>query len=529
MRSGQAEDRAGGGVTEAAADAGAAPVVAADTARAAGRGGLALAGAKVAFIVFGFAQPLILPPLLGTAGYGQISLVLSIVSIVNNVIVASSIQGVSRAVSSAPPGKEDEAFRATLRIHAVVATVVSVVFALLAGFIADFEKAPHVTTPLRLVSLVVLLYGMYAPLVGSLNGRRRFGTQAALDTSYGFIRIVALVVGAKVFMSLGASGVLGAFAGFVAAAAIIFPLALSRTGTGRAGAGGPSPREYLAFLVPVAVGQVFLNLLMQTDGLLLRRFAGAVASSPDAADALQGVYKGAQQFSFLPYQFLLSVTFILFPMLARAHADNDRAAVRAYTMGGVRIALLATVLATGTIAAVAPHVLRTVFFRNPEMWVGGDALRVLCLGMGSFSVLGITCAALTSLGRARDSAALTLAGVILVAVSCSLLVPRAAFGPEMLVTSATATSIALTLTAIVGGVRLRQVAGGFVAPLTVVRALVTLAVCVGVGSRLPWLGKPGTVVEAAAVGVMGLVLLIATGEIGKADLARVKQVAGRKK
>ena len=533
MRSGEAGDKARGvtGVTDVAA--GGPPVepppVAADTARTAGRGGLAIAGAKVAFIFFGFAQPLILPRLVGIAGYGQISLVLSIVSIVNNVIVATSIQGVSRAVSSAPPGCEDQAFRATLRIHAILATALALAFALLAGTIARFEKAPHVTAPLRLMALVVLLYGVYAPLVGSLNGRRRFGTQAALDTGYGAIRIVAIVLGATLFLHLGASGVLGAFAGFVTAAAIIVPVALGRAGTGRAGVGGPSTREYLSFLLPVAVGQIFLNLLMQTDALLLRRFAGAVASSPDAADALQGVYKGAQQFSFLPYQLLISVTFILFPMLARAHADGDREAVRAYTMGGVRIALLATVLVTGTISAVAPHVLRTVFSGNEEMWAGGDALRVLCLGMGSFSVLGITCAALTSLGRARDSAALTLAGLILVAASCSFLVPRASFGPAMLVSSATAASIGLTLTAIAGGVRLRQVAGGFVAPLTVMRGLGTLGICVAVGSRLPWMGKVGTVVEAAALGVLGLVVLVASGEIGREDLARIRQVAGRKR
>jgi stage V sporulation protein B len=452
--------------------------------------------------------------------------VLSVVSIVNNAVVAISIQGVSRAVSAAPAGREDEALRATLRVHVALAMIVSLGFAVSAGAVAGFIEAPHLAAPLRLVAAVVLLYGLYAPLVGSLNGRRRFTTQAALDTGYGALRTVALAGGAVLFLRMGASGVMGAFAGFVAAAAVIVPVALSRTGIGKAGEGGPTRKEYLAFLLPVAGGQILLNLLMQTDALLLRRFLGQASPSKEVADAFQGIYGGAQQFSFLPYQLLMSVTFILFPMLARAQADGDRAAVRSYTMAGVRLAMLLTALITGTVAGVAPHLIRFLFPK--DMWPGGETLRILCLGMGAFSILGVTCAALTSLGRAVDSALLTLTGVVLIAAGCWIFVPRAELGLPMLVTTATAVTAALAFTAIVGGVRLRAVAGGFAAPLTVARSIAALVACVLVGSRLPWLGKPGTVVEAAAVGAVGLVVLIATGEVGKQDLARIRQVAGKK-
>ena len=126
------------------------------TARAAGRGGLAIAGAKVAFILFGFAQQLILPRLVGVDGYGQVALVLSVVSILNNVIVATSIQGVSRAVSSAPAGREDQAFRATLRVHVALAMVVSLVFAL--AHLTNYSQV----AVLILLPLVVpqLLFGL---------------------------------------------------------------------------------------------------------------------------------------------------------------------------------------------------------------------------------------------------------------------------------------------------------------------------------------------------------------------------------
>ncbi|WP_437289268.1 lipopolysaccharide biosynthesis protein [Sorangium sp. So ce406] len=506
------------------------PAPSAVTARSAGRGGLAIAGAKVSFIVFGFVQQLILPRLLGTDGYGAVSVVFAGVSVVNNVIVATGIQGVSRAVSSVAEHHAAEAFRRTLALHAILAVVVSSAFALLAGAIADFSEAPHVAGPLRLAALIVLLYGLYAPLVGALNGQRRFLTQAGFDIGYGALRTASIAAGALLFLRAGQSGVLGAIAGFVAAAAIIAPLAALKTGLGRRGSAGPSIREHLVFLLPLAVSQTFLNFLLQTDFFLLRRFLGQatnhLALGARAADDLIGVYRGAQLFAFLPYQLLLSITFILFPMLARAHAEADSAAVRRYTMTGVRLSFLLTGLLCAPISGLAPHVLRFAF--PVEIWSrGGDTLRVLSLGMGAFAVLGVASAALTSLHRERIAAALTAATVVLVAIGCSVAVPRASFGPDMLVSSATATSLALATSAVVAGVLLHRVAGGFVTAKTALRVGLSLAAAVAVGARLPWLGKVAVLGEALLVGLVYVALLVATREVGRDDLATLRQAFGR--
>ncbi|WP_437757567.1 lipopolysaccharide biosynthesis protein [Sorangium sp. So ce1389] len=507
-----------------------APAAPSAAARSAGRGGLAIAGAKVSFIVFGFVQQLILPRLLGTGGYGEVSVVLAGVGVVNNVIVATGIQGVSRAVSSVAERDAAEAFRRTLALHAVLAVAVSSAFALLAGAIASFSEAPHVAGPLRLAAAVVLLYGLYAPLVGALNGQRRFLTQAAFDVGYGALRTASIAAGALLFLRAGQSGVLGAIAGFVAAAAVIVPLALTRTGLGRPGGAGPSIREHLVFLLPLAVSQTFLNLLLQTDFFLLRRFLGQatnhLALGAKAADDLIGVYRGAQLFAFLPYQLLLSVTFILFPMLARAHAEQDRAAVRRYAMTGVRLSFLLTGLLCAPISGLAPHVLRFAF--PVEIWSrGGDALRVLSLGMGAFAVLGVASAALTSLRRERTAAALTAATVLLVAVGCSLFVPRAPFGPDMLVSSAVATSLALATAAVVSGFLFHRAAGGFVPARTALRVGLALAAAVAVGARLPWLGKVAVLGEAILVALVYVALLVATREVGRDDLAILRQAFGR--
>src|SRR5262245_43200407 len=110
------------GTTTAASDAASAKV-----ARAAGRGGIAVLGAKAFFILTGLLQQTLLPRVIGLAGYGALSRVLAVASVATNVVVASSIQGVSRRVSRAA-GRDEHTLRAALRVHVPLAAILAVAF-----------------------------------------------------------------------------------------------------------------------------------------------------------------------------------------------------------------------------------------------------------------------------------------------------------------------------------------------------------------------------------------------------------------
>lgn len=503
-----------------------------DAARTAGRGGLAIAVAKLAFILLGFVQQVLLQHLLGAVGYGEVSVVNRVVSIVNNVMVAMSIQGVSRTVSVAPKERVLLDFRRVLGLHAALAVVVSGGFAAAAGLIADALFAPEAAKLLRVVAIVVLVYGIYAPIVGSLNGRRRFLDQAGLDITYSVMRTVLVVAGAWFLLRSGGSGPFGFSIGFALTAVLILPASVWRAGLGKPGGTEPSVRSYAAFLAPLAFGQVALNLLLGTDFLLLRRFAGEAASAAGldgtAAQQLAGVYQGVQLFAFLPYQLLMSITFVLFPMLARAQADGDRAAVTSYTRTGIRIAFVLTGLVCGTTAALGPHVLRLA--SPEEIWRnGGDTLRVLALGMAPLSILGVTTAALTSLRHEIRAAMLTFGAVAVVAVGCFVLVPGSELGPKMLLRTATATSIGMGVAVVVGAILLRRAAGGFVPLLTVLRVPVAVAAVVALGTVMPWWGKAAVLVQAGIVAAAYLGILVVLRELGRADLDVVRRVLVRKK
>jgi stage V sporulation protein B len=407
---------------------------------------------------------------------------------------------------------------------------------------ARFERAQEVVAPLLVLAAVALFYGLYSPLVGYLNGRNRFGRQAALDIAFATLRTIGLVGFGYAFVSRGLSGVLGTTVGWVAAAACIVPLAARSTGLGRAirrdatrAAGVPSASAYASMLLPIAGAQICTNLLMQVDIALLGRFLSESAAAAglvgmpqrEAVKSWLAIYKECQTFAFLPYQLLFSITLVLFPMLARARADGNEEAVRDYVARGARLAAIFCGLLVGIVVAMPRSMLSFAYGPN-DAARGADVLRVMALAQAAFAMVGIATTVLTSLGRERIAALLTLAAVFTVAGACAAIVPGAGFGHTQLLRSAAATGGALAVTLVAAGAIVRARTGAFVPPWTAARVALALAACVAVGFKTPPVGRALTPLIALLVGAAYVGLLALTREIGRADVEMLRTLLRRK-
>ena len=500
-------------------------------------------GAKLFFLVVGFAQQPLLRLAVGLSDFGALAQALAVSYVANNVIIGSATQGVSRAVAGAP-GEEPQALRAALRVHVPLAVAVCLVAAGAAPLYASFEHAPDVVAPLLVMAGVALLYGLYGPLIGCLNGTNRFGRQALLDVTFATLRTLGMVGFGYWFVRRGLSGALGTSVGWVWASALIVPLALWSTGIGKRldpakprPAGVPTSGAYLRVLGPIAGAQLCTNLLMQVDIVLLGRFlsdAGAAAAGGLDADAQRAlvkegiaIYRECQTFAFLPYQLLFSITLILFPMLARARAEGDMAAVREYVARGARLAAIFCGLLVGVVVAM-PASMLSFAYPVADAMKGADVLRYMALAQAAFAMLGIATTVLTSIGREGTAALLTLGAVVAVGGACAALVPGATFGHDQLLRSAQASGMALTATLVVGAVLVKRATGAFIPAATAIRCLLALAACVAVGLVAPRFGRLLTPIAAAAAGVAYLLVLLVTREIGKRDLGMLRALRGKR-
>lgn len=510
-----------------------------NAAQKAGRGGAAVALAKVYFILMGLVQQVALGRVLGLENYGALSTSLQAASIAYNPVVQTSIQGVSRVVASAPESERPKALRRALGAHALVAVIGGAAFFLAAGPLGGWMGAPHIVLALQLLSVVMVVYGLYAPLVGALNGLHRFLAQAGLDALAATLRTIGLIGGAYWFTRQAAQagagatafgGVEGAILGFVVGATLVFFVSFGLVGWGRAGGSEPSLRRHFAFILPLLLGQGLLNCLFQADALLLRRFASEAATTAGlevtAADGLIGAYRAAQLFCFLPYQLLMSVAFVLFPMVARAAASQDRDAVRRYVRAGIRLGALVTGLLVSVVSGLSYGLIDLVYGADAAQ-LGGGSARVLAIGLGFLAIFGIQTTVLNSLGRERASALVTGLAFVLVVAACFIGVRGGPFGEVLLLRTAWATATGLTLAALAAGWAVRHAAGGVISPLSALRIAVALGLTATLGRLLPDAGKLMTLVYAPLLACVYLATLVLSRELGRDDLAHLRAVIRR--
>jgi stage V sporulation protein B len=503
-----------------------------DGARRAGRGILSMSGSKLYFVIAGYAVQLLMPRLLGSPeAFGFFATGMSLVSILNNVLIVATIQVVSKRIS-------EDATRApqTLRQALIVQLVIGLGFAslLLAGAepLARRVMLDPLLTPLfRWSALVVFSYALYAALIGALNGSQNFLGQAKFDVTYTTLRSAGMLGAA----ALG-FGAVGAFGGFALAAVLVLVAAVAVVGLGKPGAAFSGTavekpwKKWVALMAPLWLYQLCLNIVLQIDTSLLKRTVAeltiATGTSPTAAAELAsryvGFYRAAQTFAFVPYQLILSVAFVIFPMVSEATSLGREDHARSYIQGALRFSLLVLLAIAAPIAGASESVLRLVY---PSSYLaGGSALAMLSIGMVCFALFVIGATIMSGAGRPGISASIASVAVVIVLIGNVTLVRMAGVGEDTLLAAASGTTLGTVLALIAIGVAVFMRFGAFIPPLTAARSLISAGCGFGVARVLAGHSKLAALVALMAGGLCYVIVLVATRELGRTELQAIERV-----
>lgn len=515
----------------------------------AGRGVLYIAFAKLYFMVAGAVIEFRLPAVLARTVFGAYAVVSSVVSPINNVLVTGSIQAVSRFTAQRPEtARAVEA--AGLRMHLFIGLPVAVLFIALAPLWAWLLHDMSKTGPLMLAGAIVAGYAFYAVLVGTANGRREFQKQAGLDVTFATLRAVGILG-----LATAGLGLYGAVGGWVAAVGLILAIATVVIGLpGKVAAADRVPvAPMLRFFAGVAVYLVLMNMIMFVDQLLLKRLATewyrshgqalandldrllpwarqatGFAIDPSAlADVQVAYYRAVQNLARLSYQAILAATFVIFPLVSRSTFEADQETTRRYVQITMRYSLMfATAIAV--VMAANPEPLLDIPYAADYARLGAPALTSLALGNVAFSLFAIAGTILNGAGLTRE--AIISAGVtlLLATVGNAVVIPMCDPGREVLVAAATTTGLAMVFGAALSGWFLWRKLGAFLPVASVVRVTIAVVVAMAVGRVIPFRSPLMTLVEAAVVGVTFLAVLIATRELGKADLSAIAAVRAKR-
>ncbi len=488
--------------------------------RTAGRGVIYITFAKAWFMLTGWALIFILPRVfkwsaggddeMGQALFGAYGIVFTGVSFINNGIITGTIQSVSK-FTSADESQAGAIRKTALLVQGGIGVLLGAAYAGVSGLLAHYWfEAPELANLMRLSAGVIVAYSCYAVFIGSFNGLRLFSRQALFDVVYATLK-TALIIG---FVVAGFE-VLGTVLGFLIAACVIAVLAgfASRV---RGGEHFPAKR-YLGFAWILILYTFILNLVMMLDLYVL---SGLV---PDLA--ISGQYNAVQRLAFIPYQGVISIAFVIFPLISKVTSMNDHEKARIYVRKTLRFTAVLVVALATVFAALPEQAMGLVF--EPEYGVGAPALRILSIGICAFGLMVVGNSILNGAGHPWRAMAVVLVGTAVMIGSVFTLVTLAGSGPGVLPAAATGTTIGMFAALLVCGIMVHRKFGTFWPWLSILRVAVAAGVAIGAGHFMPVMGKVVTLGECIGVMVIYFVVLLATREFGKEDFSQLKQVLKR--
>jgi stage V sporulation protein B len=483
----------------------------------AAKGAVFISIAKIYFMLSGFVQQVLLPRFLGLADYGAFAVVNNLISTVNNTVVQATVQAVSKFTAE-DDARAEAVQRAGVRMQVVLGAALALTFFWGAPFIASFVHAERYTTALRIAALIPFLYAIYAVFIGSANGLRQFRTQANFDIGFSTSKTLLLLGLAAIWR------VNGAFIGFAVAASFILVVASRVMRLPPSAERFPQGR-LVRYLGAVGIYAVLLNLALNYDLPILRHFAGQGAGA-GVADAVGAQYAALRNLALLPYQALLVVTFVIFPLISRTTFAEDREATRVYVTQTLRYAVI-LVAAMGVVLAARPAALLALIY-PPAYVAGAPAMPILVGGECCLALLAVACSILNAAGRTRATVSLVALTVLSGTGAAALLVPRAAAGTPILVAAASATALGMVVGFVAAVITLRASLGGTPPFATVGRVALGIAAGMAIGRFLPGHGKLVGLVATALAGIAYVGVLFATGELGPEDRARLARLARRR-
>jgi O-antigen/teichoic acid export membrane protein len=473
----------------------------------AGRGTIYITAAKIWFMVSGYGIAITLTYLLTPEDYGIYKVVINTVSIINAVIVTGTYQTVSRYIAQ-EEAKADSVKAKALALQVYVGGAATLAFFLLAPVVARFLNDSRLTNYLRLASLITLAYAFYSVYTGYFNGQRKFLLQASLDAAYSTLKLAFIIV----FVWMG-FGVMGGVGGFALAAICV--LALSAIlGRGSSRKGEVRLGELFTFQSYLLLFTFVLTLLQKVDLMLIKSL-----SSPEARMASENAafYGASIDVANLTYQIIISITFVIFPLVSRSTFEDDRGRTRSYISNTLRYSIMIMALTATLFSANANEVLRVIY--REAYQAGASALSIVAFGMLFFGLLYVLTTIISASGHPKVS---LIVGVMTLGASTVLnavLIPR--FG---LAGAASATTASMLMGVLAACAYLGRKFGALMPFWSAVR----IATCAGAVYGLSLLLSPSSkviiIAKLVALSVFYVLALIASREIGQSDLRTIARV-----
>jgi len=286
-------------------------------------------------------------------------------------------------------------------------------------------------------------------------------------------------------------------------------------------------------MAPIWTYQICLNGILMIDLQVLKRTATEIAlasaatsqAAVDLANQYVGYYRAAQTFAFVPYQLIISMTFIVFPMISKATSIGNREAARSTIQHAMRFSLLLLLLVAAPTSGAAEGVMRLAY--PPEYLAGAPALSILVFGVVAFALFAVAATAISGAGKPSVAAMIAGVSLLVVVVANRVLLMRAGLGDQTLQAAATGTVIGMGVALLLSAWVIHRSFGVFVPVSTWARAALASVAGYGAAAALPHDSAVMALLALAVGFLSALSVLVVTRELTLDDWHAIRRIVRR--
>jgi O-antigen/teichoic acid export membrane protein len=357
------------------------------------RGAFWSSASNAVTLMIGVAATIVAARILGSTGFGQLSMLRSTVETAT--VVAGMGLGVTanRYVAlyrERAPEAAGEVIGVSIRLAWTAAVLVAGGMATFADALADVLHDPALAQPLRVAAGLVLFTTVTAANSGVLLGFEAFKSQAYVSATVAVLSAPLLVVGSLL------GGIIGAVTGLALAAGVGLFLAV-KTVNSVAGMSGIQPRfawneeqkrTLREFTIPAVLASLMVVPVFWAGNVML-------STSPGGYQEV-GVFAAANQWRQAVLLLPNILTSASLPILSNLIGAGDGNSFRRMLCTNVGLVLAATVPVSVVLAALAPRIL-TLY--GSTFVQGADTFALLLLSAVLFAVANAFGQVIASAGR----------------------------------------------------------------------------------------------------------------------------------
>lgn len=358
---------------------------------------------SIFFIISGYVINIWLGRFLGPELYGIYGVTIALWSLVTIVLVAGVPQAITKLIST-NQSETDNILKSSIILQIISAVVFTLIYYLLADFIASLLNDSKLSEYIRLSSLIIPTYTLFSLFNNYYNGQQKFGIQASMNLIYSIIKTVLSVV-LGYFLLL--KGVMIALI-----LSPILPLILFMK--------IPKMRlksyPYKKILM-LSITFVGFSIFSTAQTSLDLFFIKTILQS----DQLAGFYTASQNISRIPFYIINSLSFVIFPVIAFNITNNNNEHNKQVISNAIRYACLILIPLAFIISATSNQLI-DLLYTNIYAEASGS-LSILIIGTIFYNLLFIFSYILNGAGKTLTSIYICILGNIVTIILCIILIP----------------------------------------------------------------------------------------------------------